>query len=111
MAYNLELASRIRAAFANLEVTERKMFGGIAYMMNGNMVCGVIRDDLMARVGADQYEYALGLPGVRDMDPFGGRPMKGMVMVEGSSLVADEALQEWLDRCVQFVATLPAKVK
>ena len=89
MAYDEALATRIRAWLGDApNVTERKMFGGIAFMVNGNMFAGVIRDDLMARVGGTNYDAALQRPGVRLMD-FAGRPMKGMVYVEPAALTSD----------------------
>jgi TfoX/Sxy family transcriptional regulator of competence genes len=111
VAYDEQLARRIRMALAAESFTERKMFGGIAFMLNGNMVCGVIRESFMARVGADGYAAALELPGVGPMNPFGTRAMKGMVMVDGAVIATDAGLQAWVDRCVQFTRTLPAKKK
>jgi TfoX/Sxy family transcriptional regulator of competence genes len=111
MAYNEYLASRIRIALVNESFSERKMFGGIAFMLNGNMVCGVIRDSFMARVGTHGYDAVLQLPGVSPMNPFGDRPMKGMVMVSEEVTASDARLQNWVDRCVAFTRTLPAKNK
>ncbi|MEO8456974.1 MAG: TfoX/Sxy family protein [Chloroflexota bacterium] len=108
MAYNEKLAERIRAIFAGDErVTERKMFGGIAFMLNGNMVCGVIKDDFMARIGADAYDEALAKPHTRIMD-FAHRPMKGMVYVEAEGY-AGKGLRTWVQRCVKFAESLPPK--
>ena len=79
MAYNAEIADRVLKMMVGREgLTERKMFGGIAFMLNGNMCCGVTNDDLMVRVGADGLEDALDQPHARPMD-FTGRPMKGFV--------------------------------
>ena len=81
MAYDEKLAARIRKLIAGDErMTERKMFGGIAFMLNGNMFCGVIKDDLMVRVGPDAHEDALAKSYARPMD-FANRPMKGMIYV------------------------------
>ena len=82
MAYDEALAERIRALLAGRDaVTERKMFGGIAFMVGGNMACGVIHDDLMVRVGPDAHDAALAEPHARPMD-FAHRPMRGMVYVD-----------------------------
>jgi TfoX/Sxy family transcriptional regulator of competence genes len=108
MAYNEALADRIRNVLAGQpNLTERKMFGGIAFMLNGNMVCGVARDDVMLRVGAENYAEALKQPGARMMD-MGGRPMKSMVFVAGSELTNDD-LADRVNACVRFVVSLPPK--
>ena len=109
MAYDETLAARIRAWLAGAPgFSERKMFGGIAFMVNGNMCAGVIRDELMARVGAPNFDAALQRPGARLMD-FAGRPMKGMVYVEPQAIAGDEALASWLQQCLDFTLTLKAK--
>ena len=109
MAYNEKLAARVRKALARRKgVSERKMFGGIAFMVGGNMCCGVIQDDLMVRVGPEAYERALALPGARPMD-FTGRPMKGMVYVGQAGHRTDAALASWVKRGADYAASLPAK--
>jgi TfoX/Sxy family transcriptional regulator of competence genes len=109
MAYSEELAARIRAALLRAAgLSEQKMFGGIAFLLNGNMVCGVVGDELMARVGPDRHEAALARPGARLMD-FSGRPMRGMVFVGGAGIATDAALAEWVRLSLDFVASLPAK--
>ncbi len=84
------------------------MFGGIAFMLNGNMCCGVINDDLMVRVGPDGFEDALGRPHARPMD-FTGRPMKGFVFVGSEGTDASATLIGWVQRGVAFAGSLPAK--
>lgn len=109
MAYDEGLAVRIRETLAGQAgLTERKMFGGIAFMLNGNMCCGIIKDDLMLRVGAERYAAAIARPHVREMD-FTGRPMKGMIMVSPDGIHSDQALQEWIQMAAEFNASLPAK--
>ncbi len=109
MAYNEELADRIRISLdGHSGVIERKMFGGIAFMIHGNMCCGVVNDDLMVRVGPDSHEASLALPHARPMD-FTGRPMKGMVFVGPDGINDDGALSEWIDRGVTFAQSLPKK--
>ena len=109
MAYDLHLADRIRHLIGPLDgVSERKMFGGIAFMQYGRMFCGIVDDQLMARVGADRYEQALALPHVRPMD-FTGRPMIGYVFVGPHAIRTQPELSRWIEWTRQFVATLPAK--
>ena len=109
MAYNPELADRMREALHGRQgFTEKKMFGGIAFMLNGNMCCGVANDDLMLRVGPQGYEAALDQPHARLMD-FTGRPMKGFVFVGPDGLGDDDALEGWLQRGIAFVQSLPVK--
>ena len=109
MAYDEALAERVRKAIRDQpNVTERKMFGGLAFMVGGHMCCGIVGDDLMVRVGHDAYEEALSKPHARPMD-FTGRPLKGMVYVARSGLRTEKALRGWVDRGVSFTTTLPAK--
>lgn len=109
MAFDAGLAQRVRELFDNREnVVEKKMFGGLAFMVSGHMCCGVVNDRLMARVGADQYQTALGKDLVRQMD-FTGKPLKGFVYVEAAGIESDENLKYWLDTCSQFVSSLPSK--
>ena len=108
MAYNAEIARRVQKVLERREgLTERKMFGGIAFMLEGNMCCGVTNDDLMVRVGADGLEDALAQPHARPMD-FTGRPMKGFVFVDAAEL-GDRDLRKWVQRGVAFAESLPAK--
>ena len=115
MAYDEDVADRIRAALADQDgahtaygVTEKKMFGGLAFMVNGHMCCGLAKGELMVRVGPDQYEEALAQPHARVMD-FTGRPMKGLVYVDSEGYESDEDLQAWVDRGLNFVTSLPPK--
>ena len=109
MAFNEELALRIRVALGGRDgVVEKKMFGGIAFMLSGNMCVGVTGDDLMVRVGPDGLEGALAQPHARPMD-FTGRPMKGFVYVDTAGTENDDTLKQWIQRGVAFVQTLPSK--
>ena len=109
MAYDENLAQRLRAAFDGTPgVVEKKMFGGLAFMIGGNMFCGIVGDRLMVRVGPGQFEEALKLPHARPMD-FTGRPMKGMIYVEPAGIDSDGRLKEWVNRGMKFVSTLPPK--
>jgi len=109
MAYDEGVAQRLREVFAGrTDVVEKKMFGGLAFMVAGNMCCGVVGEELMARVGPEQYGKALQEPHAREMD-FTGKPMKGFVYVGVQGFASDDDLLSWVGRCEQFVTTLPAK--
>ena len=84
------------------------MFGGLAFMLRGNMCCGIVGDELMVRVGPEQYGAALAQPHARMID-FTGRPMTGMVMVATEALSSDEYLAAWVAQGVAYAGSLPAK--
>ena len=109
MAYDETLADRVRAGLAgHSAIDERRMFGGLAFMLSGNMCCCVTEHGLMVRVGPDAYEDALARPhaGVMDLT---GRPMRGWVLVQIEGLASDAALNRWVTQGSEFAATLPAK--
>lgn len=109
MTYDSGLAHRIGNGLpADLEVEEQEMIGGIGFVHDGNMCCGVIGDRLVARVGPDANEDALAEPPPREFD-YTGRPMRCWVFVDQAGLGTEDALQDWLERCVTFVRTLPRK--
>ncbi|MGB7160309.1 MAG: TfoX/Sxy family protein [Tepidisphaeraceae bacterium] len=109
MAYDQELASRLRAVLSGLEgISERRMFGGLAFLRDGNLVCGVMGEMLMVRLGEAQAKAALAESHVRLMD-LQRRPSRGTVYVGPEACAADDALRGWVDRALGFVATLPAK--
>jgi TfoX/Sxy family transcriptional regulator of competence genes len=109
MAYDEQLADRVRDVLApRPEVSERKMFGGIAFMLAGNMAVGVIGEDLMVRLDPADAEQALGEPNVRPMD-FTGKPMKNMVYVDPAGTAGDEDLAAWVDAGADFASSLPPK--
>jgi TfoX/Sxy family transcriptional regulator of competence genes len=108
MAYDETLAERVRAELAGEDgLTERKMFGGLAFMLDGNMACGIVKDELMLRLGPEGADRALDEPHVRAMD-FTGRPMTGMVFVAPEGL-RDEGLRHWVGEAASYVRTLPPK--
>ncbi|AGZ44950.1 TfoX/Sxy family protein [Actinoplanes friuliensis] len=108
MAYDEALAERVRERLGVLPgVSDKRMFGGLAFLTEGNLTVCVTGDDLMVRVGKDTYDQALTLPGVRPVD-MSGRPMRGWVVVDGAEL-DDEVLDGWLDRASVFVRALPPK--
>jgi TfoX/Sxy family transcriptional regulator of competence genes len=109
MAYDEALADRVRDVLAaRADLSERKMFGGIAFMIGGNMALGVIDDDLMVRLDPTDAEQALAEPHTRPMD-FTGKPMKGMVFVDSAGTESDESLAGWVDAGADFAASLPRK--
>ena len=109
MAYDEVLAARIRSLLAKRsDVTERKMFGGIAFMVADHMAVGVVRDDLMVRVGSDAEAAALAEPHARPMD-FTGRPARGMVYVAPAGVASDADLAQWVERGAAYAASLPPK--
>jgi TfoX/Sxy family transcriptional regulator of competence genes len=108
VAYDEELAWRVRAVLPAADtVTERQMFGGLAFMLGGHMFCGVVKDSLMVRLGPDHAERALDQPHVRPMD-FTGRPMTGMVFV-GPGGLHGPALRDWVDAAAGYARSLPPK--
>ncbi len=109
MAYNENLADRLRDLLADrVDLVEKKMFGGVAFMLAGNMCCGVVGDRLMARVGPERYQDALERPDAREMD-FTGRAMRGFVFVLPKGYESDESLSTWVDMCEIYAGSLPAK--
>ena len=109
MVYKEEIETRIKKIVSDWKNAEdKKMFGGICHLLNGNMFCGVYKDFLILRLGPDKAGDALKLPHVRPFD-ITGRPMKGWVMVEEVGFKSDNDLKRWLDQTRRFVSTLPSK--
>lgn len=109
MAYSLALADRIRQlASWHKGVVEKKMFGGIGFLLNGNMCVGVWQESLIARVGPSRYKHALQQPFVHEFD-ITGRAMTGWVMIAPEGIENNDQLQGWISLSMQFTGTLPAK--
>ena len=109
MAYSEELAQRIRDEIGDHPaLVEKQMFGGIAFMVQGNMSVGVSGDDLMVRVGKDADEEALAEPHVRPFDMTGQR-MTGWVLVDSEGIDTDDNLARWIDTGVAYAESLPPK--
>jgi hypothetical protein len=109
MAFDESLAARIRDALTRRKgVEERKMFGGICFLLNGNLLVGVWKDSLIARLGPEEGEAALREPHVRRFD-ITGRPMRNWVAVEPEGVEDDDQLAGWIERATKFVRTLPKK--
>jgi TfoX/Sxy family transcriptional regulator of competence genes len=109
MAYDESFADRIREVLGDDPgIDERKMFGGIAFLLDGNMFVGIARNELMVRVGPDAWQDALAQPFTREMD-FTGRSMRGYVFVDPEGIAEEDDLKAWIDRALDFVGTLPPK--
>lgn len=109
MSIDEGLAQRVREALADRGgVVEKRMFGGLAFMVRGHMTLGINGGELMVRVGKDAYDDALSRPGAREMD-FTGRALKGFVYVSPEGHASDSDLEEWVRRGLEYTATLPEK--
>jgi TfoX/Sxy family transcriptional regulator of competence genes len=108
MAYDEDLADRARAVMpTGVDVTERKMFGGLAFLLEGHMFAGIVGSELMVRIGSEAAQRALELDQVREMD-FTGRPMKNMIFVQPARLHGPE-LERWVTAAADYARTLPPK--
>jgi TfoX/Sxy family transcriptional regulator of competence genes len=109
LSYDPEAAERVRQLLSSRDdVVEKRMVGGLSFLVNGNMCCGITGTALMVRVGAEGREQALGQPHVRPMQ-FAGRTLSGFICVEPEGFAADDALARWVQRGLDFVSGLPAK--
>jgi TfoX/Sxy family transcriptional regulator of competence genes len=110
MAYDEQLATRLRGLFANNpDISEKKMFGGLCFLNRGLMFIGITGNELMARIGPANYPSALQQAHVREMD-FTGKPMKGYVFVAPAGITGDKQLDQWAEMSLRFTDTLPPKV-
>ena len=111
MAYNEKLAQKIRTRLADVSnIEEKEMFGGIAFMNNGKMCVGIIKDDMMCRIDPDLYEEALEKNGCREMD-FTGRPMRGWVIIEESGFSRPKDFEYWIQLSLDYNAKAKKSVK
>ena len=108
MAYNEKLAERIRFEMVGVPFIEKKMFGGIGFLVHGNMACGAYKDNMIVRVGPDKHEKLLKKKHTRVFD-ITGRPMKGWLMVEPEGCKTAKQVSAWINEGVDFALTLPAK--
>jgi len=109
MPYDETLARRTRAILArHRDLAEKKMFGGTCFLLRGNMACGILQDDLIVRVGTENYQELLKLPHTRAFD-ITGRPMKGWLMVAPAGYQSEADLAAWVERGASFALTLPPK--
>ena len=110
MAYSEALAARLRQALGRRKgLIEKKMFGGIAFLLNGNMCCGVHGDEMIVRLDPQATDSALKQRHTRVFDLSGGRPMKGWILVQPAGLKTAAALAKWVDTGVRYAASLPRK--
>jgi TfoX/Sxy family transcriptional regulator of competence genes len=108
MAYDEGVAGRLRTVIGHRRAIEKKMFGGLAFMVRGNMCCGVIDNRVLLRLGNDGAGEALKLPGVLEMD-FTGKTIRSMVFLGPEAFEDDDDLERWIDQAMDFVKTLPEK--
>jgi len=108
MAYNIKLAERIRSELDGIPVVEKKMFGGVGFLLNGNLACGVNKDDMIVRVEPEKHAALLKKSHVRPFD-MTGRPMKGWLLVEEAGVKTEKQLSAWVKEGVEFASTLPPK--
>jgi TfoX/Sxy family transcriptional regulator of competence genes len=110
MAVNAELAERVRRALARRKnCEEKRMFAGIGFLLNGNLLVGVRDDSLLVRIGPEQYDEALLESHVSEFNITGRGAMRGWIVVDRKGVESDEELKGWIGRALKFVATLPAK--
>ena len=109
MAYNQQLAQRIREETKTLPgLQEKKMFGSVGFLIQGNMACGVHGEDMIVRTGTENYQAALSRPHTRPFD-LTGKPMQGWIMVEPKGVEAESDLRYWVQQGVEFAQSLPPK--
>jgi len=108
VAYDLKLAERIRSQLAGIPFVERKMFGGVGFLLSGNMACGVNKNNLIVRVNPEKHSALLKKPHAKPFD-MTGRPMKGWLVIEADGCKTDRQLSTWVKEGVEFALTLPVK--
>jgi TfoX/Sxy family transcriptional regulator of competence genes len=108
MAYNLKLTERIRAELSGIPIVEKKMFGGVGFLIHGNMTCGVHKDNLIVRVDPKNHVALMKKPHTKPFD-ITGRPMKGWLMVELDGCKTVKQLSAWVKEGLDFALTLPPK--
>jgi TfoX/Sxy family transcriptional regulator of competence genes len=109
MAYNEALAERVRSYLKGIPLlVEKKMFGGIGFLVQGNMACGVHGENLIVRIDPQEYKVALSQPHVRPFD-MTGKPMKGWIFVTPEGVEQEQELVSWIEKGVEFAQKLPAK--
>jgi len=108
VAHDLKLAERIRSQLDGIPFVERKMFGGVGFLLSGNMACGVNKNDLIVRVNPEKHSALLKKPHAKAFD-MTGRPMKGWLVVEADGCKTDKQLSTWVKEGVEFALTLPVK--
>jgi len=108
MAYNLKLAERMRAELNGVPFVEKKMFGGVGFLIHGNMACGIHKEDMIVRVAPEKHEKLLKKAHAKPFDTM-GKPMKGWLMVEPEGCQTKKQISAWVKEVVDFALTLPPK--
>jgi len=108
MAYDLKLAERIRSQLDSIPFVEKKMFGGIGFLVNGNLACGVNKDNLIVRIDPEKQDALLKKPHTKPFD-LTGKPMKGWLLVEADGFKTEKQLSVWVNEGVEFASSLPPK--
>ncbi|MBK9927429.1 MAG: TfoX/Sxy family protein [Anaerolineales bacterium] len=108
MAYNEKLAEQMRAAFGEIPFVEKKMFGGIGFLIQGNLACGIYKENMIVRVGPEKRDKLLKKPHTSLFD-ITGRPMRGWLMVEPDGCKTAKQVSTWVKEGIEFALTLPAK--
>jgi TfoX/Sxy family transcriptional regulator of competence genes len=108
MAYDLKLAERIRSQLDGLPVVEKKMFGGVGFLLNGNMACGVHKDNLIVRIDPEKQNSLLKKSHAKPFD-LTGKPMKGWLLIEAEGVKTEKQLSAWVKEGVEFASSLPPK--
>ena len=108
MAYDLKLAERIRSELNGVPFVEKKMFGGVGFLLNGNMACGVNKDNLILRIDPEKQSTLLKKPHAKPFD-LTGKPMKGWLLVKADGVKTDKQLSVWVKEGLEFALTLPPK--
>jgi hypothetical protein len=110
MPYDEKLAERVKAILKGKKgILEKKMFGGVAFLLNGNMAVGVNKDDLIVRVDSEDHDQLVSQKHVRTFDLSGGRPMKGWLLVAPAGVKAEKDLNAWVQREIDYAGSLPKK--
>ena len=108
MAYNLKLAERIRAQLEGIPFVEKNMFGGVGFLIGGNMACGVNKDNLIVRIDPEKQATLLKTPHAKPFD-LSGKPMKGWLVVGADGVKTEKQLSSWVKEGLEFASTLPSK--
>lgn len=110
MSYDEGLAEKVRNSLKGKKgIAEKKLFGGVAFLLNGNMAIGVNKNDLIVRVDAEDHDQLVSQKHVRTFDLSGGRPMKGWLLVAPSGVKAEKDLKAWIQQGIDFAGSLPKK--
>lgn len=108
MPYDLKLAERVRSQLDGIPVVEKKMFGGVGFLLNGNMACGVHKDNLIVRIDPEKQDFLLKKLHAKAFD-LTGKPMRGWLLIEAEGVKTEKQLSTWVKESVEFASSLPPK--